>query len=298
MKLIFFNLCLHYYCSQNKTTMKKILLIASAFLFMSVLSDAQTLKVPAPSPSQTLKQDFGLSNIELSYSRPGVKDRAIFGDLVPYGVVWRTGANAATTLAFGDTVMIGGVKINPGKYGLLTIPGQDQWTVIISKSTSTTSAEDYKKEDDVVRVNVKPATLPTKVETFTINFANMTSSSCDLAISWDKTRVLLGITTEIDARIMKDIDKMVIKDSKPYGAAANYYMENGKDLKMANEWYDKAIAANPNAFWLIHNKAKCLAKMGNKKDAIDTANKSIAIAKEQKDEHYVYLNEKLIESLK
>ncbi len=278
--------------------MKKNLLITCMLFCSAYFTSAQSLKVPAPSPTQTLKQDFGLSNIELSYSRPGVKDRVIFGDLVPYGQVWRTGANSATTLSFGDTVTIGGVKVNPGKYGLLTIPGKEEWIVIISKSTSTTSAEDYKKEDDVVRVTVKPVALPSKVETFTINLANMTNTTCDISISWDKTRILVPVSTDIDGRIMKDIEKLVLKDSRPYGAAANYYMENGKDLKLANEWYDKAIAANPNAYWIVHNKAKCLAKMGNKKEAVETANKSIAIAREQKDQNYVNLNEKLIESLK
>ena len=110
--------------------------------------------------------------------------------------------------------------------------------------------------------------------------------------------VSVGISTDIDGRIMKDIQKLVINDSRPYGAAANYYMENGKDLKLAAEWYDKAIASNPKAYWLVHQKANCQAKMGLKKEAVETANKSIAIAKEQGDDNYVRLNEKLIETLK
>ncbi|MBK7887213.1 MAG: DUF2911 domain-containing protein [Bacteroidetes bacterium] len=278
--------------------MKKLILVSCAIVFATLVADAQSLKVPAPSPSQTLKQDFALSTIEISYSRPGVKNRTIFGDIVPFGTLWRTGANSATTISFGDTVMIGGVKVNPGKYGLLTIPGQTEWVVIISKSTTTTGADDYKKEEDVVRMNVKPSALSSKVETFTIQLENIKNNSCDLQLMWDKTMVSVGISTDIDGRIMKDIQKLVVNDSRPYGAAANYYMENGKDLKLAAEWYDKAIAGNPKAYWLVHQKANCQAKMGLKKEAVETANKSIAIAKEQGDDNYVRLNEKLIETLK
>lgn len=278
--------------------MKKLILVSCAIVFATLVADAQSLKVPAPSPSQTLKQDFALSTIEISYSRPGVKNRTIFGDIVPFGTLWRTGANSATTISFGDTVMIGGVKVNPGKYGLLTIHGQTEWVVIISKSTTTTGADDYKKEEDVVRMNVKPSALSSKVETFTIQLENIKNNSCDLQLMWDKTMVSVGISTDIDGRIMKDIQKLVVNDSRPYGAAANYYMENGKDLKLAAEWYDKAIAGNPKAYWLVHQKANCQAKMGLKKEAVETANKSIAIAKEQGDDNYVRLNEKLIETLK
>src|SRR4051812_9062761 len=141
--------------------MKKRLMLAvmlSAFLFCLVYS--QNLVIPQPSSTAEMKQNFGLSQIELSYSRPGVKGRKIFGDLVPYGKVWRTGANAATTITFGDDVMIGDKKIPAGKYGLLTIPGQSEWTVIFTKQLDVTNAAAYKEDQDVVRVSVKPYQLP------------------------------------------------------------------------------------------------------------------------------------------
>jgi hypothetical protein len=278
--------------------MKKFLSLCFITGVMHLSLNAQQLKTPAPSPAQTIKQDFALSNIELSYSRPAVKGRTIFGELVPFGTVWRTGANSATTINFGDTVIIGGKKINPGKYGLLSIPGATEWTLIISKSTSTTSPEDYKMEDDVVRVMAKPETMSSKVESFTIQFANIANTSCDLQLMWDKTMVSLPIKAEIDARIMKDIDRLVVKDSRPYYAAAFYYMENGKDLNMALTWFDKAIEMNPKAYWVVHQKANCYAKLGKKAEAIQTANKSIEIAKADNDDHYVKLNEKLIQSIK
>ncbi|MBL7923451.1 MAG: DUF2911 domain-containing protein [Bacteroidia bacterium] len=278
--------------------MKKIILCVMALVSLEMSATAQTLKVPAPSPSQTLKQDFGLSTIEVSYSRPSVKDRTIFGDVVPFGAIWRTGANNATTITFGDTVSIGGVKVHPGKYGLLTIPGASEWILIISKSTSTTSADAYKQEEDVVRVKARPVSMAEKMETFSINIGNIRPTSCELQLCWDKTMVSMPISTDIDARIMKDIERYVIKDNRPYGAAANYYMENGKDLKLALDWYDKAIASNPRAYWNIHQKANCYAKLGMKKEATETATRSMAIAKEEGDDTYVRLNEKLISSLK
>lgn len=278
--------------------MKKIILSVLFVASCILSSNAQTLKTPAPSPTQTLKQDFALSNIEVSYSRPSVKGRVIFGDVVPFGKVWRTGANAATTITFGDTVMVGGKKINPGKYGLLTIPNASEWTIIISSNTTVNNPADYKQEEDIVRVTSKTSTMVNAVESFTLSFANMKPTSCDLQFLWDKTLVSLPISAEIDARIMKDIDKLVLKDNRPYYSAAMYYMDNGKDLNKALEWFSKAEEANPKAYWVVHQKANCLAKLGRKKEAIEAANKSIELAKADEDDNYVKLNEKLILTIK
>ncbi|MEY5034558.1 MAG: hypothetical protein RL447_936, partial [Bacteroidota bacterium] len=143
--------------------MKRVLLIG-LLLSTTLLTEAQ-LKTPAPSPAQTLRQDFGLGNIEISYSRPGVRGRKIFGDVVPFGQVWRSGANSATTVTFTDEVIIGGKKLAPGKYGLLTIPGSKEWVVIISKQTNVTSPADYKADQDLVRVNAAAAKSKTATET-------------------------------------------------------------------------------------------------------------------------------------
>ncbi|MFM9009088.1 MAG: DUF2911 domain-containing protein, partial [Bacteroidota bacterium] len=268
--------------------MKSISSFLSAAILVALLpgtSSAQSLKIPAPSPAQTIKQDFALSNIEVTYSRPGVKGRTIFGDIVPFGSVWRTGANSATTITFGDTVLISDTKINPGKYGLLTIPGKDSWTLIISKSTSTTGPESYKQEDDVVRVVAKPQSAGSSVETFTIQFADLKPTSCKVQLLWEKTMVEMTIKAEIDARIMKDIQRYVVNDNRPYSAAANYYMDNDKDLKQALAWYDRAIANNPSAYWTIHQKANCQAKLGMKSEAVETAKSSMKLAQEDQDDH-------------
>jgi hypothetical protein len=276
--------------------MKKILF--TAFAAMSLIFSEAQLKTPAPSPTQTLKQDFGLGAIELSYSRPGVKGRKIFGDLVPYGSVWRTGANSATTITFTDDVNIGGTKIAPGKYGILSIPESKSWTIIISKQTDVTSPADYKQDQDVVRVKAEPMKAKGKVETFTIQVANIKPNSCDIQIIWDKTMVTLPVTTEVDSKIMAKIQEVMKGEKPPYYNAAMYYLDNGKDLNQAKAWFDKAVELNPKAFWIHHQRANCLAKLGNKAEAIEAAEKSRALALEQKNNDYVKLNDKLLKELK
>jgi tetratricopeptide (TPR) repeat protein len=277
--------------------MKKIVL-AACFLSAALFTNAQQLRTPQPSTTTLVKQDFGLGTIELSYSRPNMKGRKIFGDLVPFDKVWRTGANQATTLTFSDEVTIGGVAIKPGKYGLLSIPGQAEWTIIITKQTDVTSPAAYKQEMDVVRVKVKPMELPWSFETFGMSFENIKDNSCELMIGWDKTVVALPITTDVDSKVMKQIDNVMKNDSRPYFNAAVYYLENGKDLNQAVAWFDKAIEQNPKAFWVYYQKARALAKLGKKSEAMAVSQKSMELAREAKNDDYVALNEKLQKDLK
>ncbi|MFM7671735.1 MAG: DUF2911 domain-containing protein [Bacteroidota bacterium] len=274
----------------------KHILLAGLFLSASILSEAQ-LKTPAPSPTQTLRQDFGLGSIELSYSRPGVRGRKIYGDLVPYGQVWRTGANSATTISFTDEVIIGGKKVPAGKYGLLTIPGAKQWIVIISKQTDVTSPADYKQDQDVVRVNISTVKSKSSTETFTLSIQDIKPSSCNLIMSWEKRRLSLPIETEIESKVMANIEAAMKTEKPPYYNAAMYYMDNGKDLNQALAWFDKAVVANPTAFWIHYQRANCLAKLGRKAEAIAGAEKSKQLATEAKNGDYVKLNEKLIAEL-
>lgn len=261
-------------------------------------SQAQAIKTPAPSTAQTIKQEFGLSTVELSYSRPNAKGRTIFGDLVPNNAVWRTGANGATTLTLSDEVIIGGKKIPAGKYGLLSIPNTGSWTFIITKQTDVTSPAAYKQDQDVVRVTATPVDMPFDTETFTMQFMNVKPNSMDLLVLWEKTAVFLPISADIESKVMAQIDNALNKDNKPYFQAAMYYLENNKDLNKANEWLDKAVQQSPSAFWVWHQKANCLARLGKKQEAIAAANKSIELAKAAKNSDYVSLNEKLLSTLK
>ncbi len=277
--------------------MKSILVIISV-LSLAMPSMAQNIKTPRPSSTQNVIQDFGLSTVELSYSRPDVKGRKIFGDLVPFGNVWRTGANSATTLTFGDDVTIGGKKIPAGKYGLLTIPGASEWTVIITKQLDVTSPSAYKADQDVVRVTASVQQIPLPEETFLITFKNVTSSTMDLVIIWERTSVSIPISTDVDSKVMAQINEAMNMDNKPYGQAAQYYMENGKDLNQALVWYNKATVQEPDAYWIWYQKANCEAKLGKKSDAMASANKSIELAKVAKNPDYVTLNQKFLAGLK
>lgn len=277
--------------------MKKIFLFAIAF-YLFIYSEAQQLNTPQPSPTANIKQNFALSNIEISYSRPGVKGRKVFGDLVPYGKVWRTGANNATTITFGEEVLIGGKKVPAGKYGLLTIPGESEWTIIISKQTNVTSPADYKQDQDVVRVQAKPATMPFAIETFMINIDNIKSNSCEIGLGWDNVYTAFEVQADVESKVMEQIKNAMEKDNKPYFNAALYYIDNGKDLNKAVEWLDKAYAQNPEAFWVLYQKARAQKMLGKKTDAVATSNKSMDLAKKAKNDDYVALNEKLQKEMK
>lgn len=270
----------------------------AALLVGSIITSQAQLRTPAPSPLQTIKQDFGLGSIEIAYSRPAMKGRKIFGDLVPYGNVWRTGANSATTLQFSDEVTIGGVKLAPGKYGLLSIPNKDSWTLIISKQTDVTSPSAYKQEMDVVRVNVPVSKTNDRTENFMIQVDNIKPTQCQIELSWDQVKVALTVDTDIDTRIMQQINTAMQGEKPPYFNAAMYFMDNGKDLNQALSWFEKAATATPTAYWVLHQLANCQAKLGKKAEAKASAQKSKELALAAKNMDYVKLNDKLLAELK
>ena len=273
--------------------MKKVLLIV--LWVISTGAFAQSIKTPAPSPAQSIKQDFSLSFVEVKYSRPVIKGRKIFGDVVPYGKVWRTGANSPTTITFGEDVKIAGQALKAGTYQLLTIPSQFSWEILFNKGTN--GVFNYKPEEDVLKVKLAATALPQSVESFTIHFANVIANKMDMVLSWEKASVSIPVETEIDAKIAASIEKAMTVDSRPYFEAASYYFETGRDMKKALEWVGKAVEANPNAYWILHLQAKIQAKSGDKASAKASAEKSMALAKEGKNEDYVTLNQKLIQSL-
>ncbi|MEA5428047.1 DUF2911 domain-containing protein [Arcicella lustrica] len=278
--------------------MKNFIISILAIFTLNTSLNAQGIKTPAPSPTQTIKQDFALSSIEITYSRPNIKGRVVFGDLAPFGKLWRTGANAATRVTFGEDVKVGGVALKAGTYVLYTIPNKEEWEVIFNKGINNWGIDGYKAEEDLAKFKVKPNALAKSVETFTIEIANVNPSSAEIEISWEKTSVSIPVTADIDGKISKAIETAMTVDSRPYFQAASYYFETGKDLNKALAWADKAIEQTPKAFWIMHLKAKIQAKLGNKTVAIETAKKSIELAKEANNMDYVALNEKLIASMK
>lgn len=273
----------------------KTLTVAAMLTIAGATTLQAQLKVPAPSPSSTLKQAVGLSDITVEYSRPGAKGRVIYGDVVPFGKVWRTGANSATKVTFGEDVKVEGNAVAAGTYALYTIPNKDSWEVMLYKDlTLGGNVADYKKENELVRFVVKPKALNDKVETFTIDVADVTANSANIELNWEKTRVAFNVTMDIDTKIMKSIEANVVNDNRPYFQAASYYYDNNKDLAKASEWVDKAIASNPKAFWMVLLKAKIQAKQNNKAGAVASAEQVITLATEAKNDDYVAMAKKLI----
>lgn len=278
------------------------LFIRSTYLaFIAVLfasfSFSQAL-TPQPSSGQTIIQDFGLGKVTLTYSRPDAKGRKIFGGLVPYNEVWRTGANNATTITFTDEVSIAGNKVAPGTYGLFTIPTENEWTIILNKTAQQWGAYSYKKEDDVLRFTVKPMQTAKNIETFTMQFVNVTPGAMDLKLCWEKTEVLIPLMVDFDSKVMANIEKAMASEKKPFMAAAQYYYSNNKDLKQALAWMQEAEKADAKAPWVKLWKAKIQLKLGDKKGAIATATEGISLAKQMNNAEYVKLNQELIDSAK
>ncbi|MCC6186146.1 MAG: DUF2911 domain-containing protein [Chitinophagaceae bacterium] len=272
---------------------------AAVLTIGSINTNAQSVKMPAPSPSQTIKQSFGLGEISVDYSRPLVKGRVVFGDLVPYGKTWRTGANGATKITFTDDVNFGGKDVKAGTYALYTIPGKSSWTIMLYNDlTLGGNVADYNTEKELLRIEASPKTTESKIESFTIELANVKPTSATLQLMWDYTKVSVKITTEIESRIMKNIDAVMTADARPYYQSASYYYENDKDLTKAKMWIEKAVEQNPKAFWVRLLKAKIEMKMGDKKAAVATANEVIALATEAKNDDYVKMAKKLISEAK
>ncbi|HEX7367379.1 MAG TPA: DUF2911 domain-containing protein [Pelobium sp.] len=272
--------------------------LSLSFLLASFASIGFAQLTPQPSSSQTIVQGFGLGTVTVSYSRPLVKGRVIFGDLVPYNEIWRTGANSATTIAFTDEVNFGGQKIAAGKYALFTIPGDKEWVIVLNKAADQWGAYTHKDEDDVLRVKVKPLKTVKKIETFTIAFDDVTPGSMDLNLAWDNTQVRIPLAVDYDSRVMANIEKAMQGDKKPYLAAAQYYFNNNKDLKQALAWISEAEKTDTKAPWIKLQKAKIQLKMGDKKSAKVSAAQGLAIATEIKNAEYVKLNQQFLNDLK
>ena len=285
----------------NSKILLSSLVLASGLVFTCGLL-AQTPKVdfPAASPACTLKQHVGLTDIEIVYSRPGVKGRPIFGGLVPYGQVWRTGANNATKITFSTPVKLNGAEIPAGTYALYTIPGETEWTIVISKDTAA-SIFNYNQTNDLVRVKATPVKLSQLIETFTIEFTDIRDESATLNLLWEKTLVPVKIEIELTGKLVPQIEAVMsaAEGRKPYYQAALFYYDHGQDLQKASKWIDAAIAER-ETYYIVHLKAKILAKLGDKAGAIAAAKHSteLAIKAEGPKSGYVKMNTDLISSLR
>jgi len=278
-------------------------LIAGLVIATGLFAQAK-VAFPDASPAATLKQRVGITDIEVTYSRPGMKGREIFGSLVPYDQVWRTGANTATKITFSTDVKLNGTAIPAGTYELFTIPGKTEWTVIVHKNMSQWGAYSYDAKNDVARFKATPIPNPYVVETFTIGTGDLRDNSATLYFVWDRTRVPVKLEVDTVGMLVPQVEALMTSDEvkKPYVPAAMFYLDNNLDLKKALAWMDAAISAQPDAFYLVYRKALIQAKAGDKAGAIATATASMDAAAKSPipslREEYMHLNQSLIDRLK
>ena len=276
--------------------MKKLMMLV--FVFAITLTVNAQVKTPQASTSQTIIQTVGLTNIELSYSRPSMKGRTIFGNLVPYNKLWRTGANANTTISFDENVMIGGKIIKAGTYAIYTKPNMTSWEIYFysdASNSGTPKKWDSEKVVASVKANVDP--LSFKIETFTLQIDDITNDSANLGIMWENVYVAVPIRFMTDSQVTKNIASVMNGPSSgDYYTSAVYYLNADKDIDKAKMWIDKAIEMRENpAFWYYRQQSLIYAKSGDKKGAIIAAKESLKLAKEAGNNDYVALN---TESLK
>ena len=273
--------------------MKNILFLFSCLLF--TFSGFVQIETPQPSPFQKIEQKVGLTDVTLEYSRPSMKGRIIFGGLVPFDAVWRTGANANSKITFSDAVEIGGKTLKAGSYAIYTKPGASSWEVYFYADTDNWGTPEKWEESKIMaQVTVQAYPMPMNIETFTMTFDDLKNDEATLGILWEKTYVGVPIKFGTDKVVTQNIQRVMNGPSaNDFYAAAVYYLEAGKDINQAKTWIDKAISMNEKApFWQYRQKSLIYAKSGDKKGAVEAAKKSLELAKAAGNNDYVALNEK------
>ena len=271
--------------------MNKVVLFLLAIV-ASFTVEAQ-INTPAPSPSAKLMQTVGLTEVTVDYSRPSMRGRKIYGDLVPFNTLWRTGANSYTKITFDTDVTIGDSEVKAGTYSIFTKPGTANWEVFFyTDIVGGGTPQKWEEEKVAAHLTVPVYKMDMPVETFTITIDDVTSNGANIGIIWENTYVAVPFSVPTDATVMKSIDKALNGPSADdYYASAVYYFSEGKDINKAKEWMDKAMSMTEKpAFWQLRQQSLILAKAGDKKGAIEAAKKSLAGAKEAGNNDYIKMN--------
>lgn len=268
--------------------------IVAIAVFIASLSVEAQIKVPQASPKSTLIQKVGLTDVEIEYSRPSARGRVVFGDLVPFGKVWRTGANANTTISFSEDVVINGATLKKGKYALYVTPKADEWEIFFY--TDTNNWGNPEKWDDskvALKASGKTELLNRNVETFTIGINNTDNNFANLEFSWEKTLVALKFEVPTQKAAMESIDKVLAgPGAVDYYNAAQYYFQSNGDLSKALTYISKAYDMHEKKpYWYARLKSQIQAKLGDKKGAIETAKISLVSAQAANNQDYVKMNE-------
>jgi hypothetical protein len=276
--------------------MKNLLLVCMGLIYLST-QQAQSL-LPSVAPAQTIKQEFGLGSIEVSYTRPGAKGRRVFGDLVAYGKLWGTSAGSPAKLSFSEPVEIFGKKIDSGTYVLYTIPGEQYWEILLNKGSANKSTADYKESQDAFRFKVAPLHTKKKQELLTFQFEEVQPTRCALHITWEKKLVVIPIDINLTEKIRDQIEAAMLTDKKPYWEAAQFFYEYDRNVSKALENAQKATNAHPKAYWMYLYKAKIQQEMGYTKEAMESSQLSLELARQAKQSDYVDMNKQLQKELK
>ena len=276
--------------------MKKLVL--SLFVAALTLTTNAQIKTPAPSPSSKLEQTVGLSDVTVEYSRPGMRGRTIFGDLVPHGKVWRTGANENTKVTFSTDVTIDGKELKKGTYALYTKPGKTSWEVIFySDATNWGNPRKWDDKKVALSTTVKADMMPMKIETFTITIDDITNNSAVLGMLWENAYVGVKFNTPTDKAVEASITAtMQGPKAGDFYSAAVYYLQSGKDIKKAATWINKAVDMTKDQprFWYLRQQSLILAKAGDKKGAVKAAKASLAGAEKAGNADYIKMNKEFL----
>jgi hypothetical protein len=266
--------------------------VLTVFLLVCILTVEAQVKTPAPSPFSKISQMVGLTEVSLEYSRPSMRGRTIFGNLVPYDKIWRTGANARTKITFDSDVSINGNLLKKGTYALFTKPNADNWDIYFYTDYKGGGIPQNWDEGKIaLKTIVKTEPIAKPIQSFTITIDNLKDDSAVLGLYWENTYVGVQINVPTDDIASKSIaDIMNGPTANDYNNAASYYRKNGKDLNQALIWITKATELNKEAFWMMREKSLIQAALGDKKNAIKSAELSLAMAKKAGNAGYIKMN--------
>jgi Protein of unknown function (DUF2911) len=286
----------------------KLLLICIGFLTvflpagLAAQDQSPAFEVPTTNSHALIQQRIAATDIEVIYNRPSVKGRVIFGKLLPWDQVWRTGSDAATKISFSTPVSLNGTPVEAGSYELFSVPGKSEWIIILQENHSQWGSYAYNQENDVARIKVKPVSLQDAVETFTISFDDVKSAAVTLNISWEKVRVPLQITVDIRETVLAQLEAALMQEGRrPYFRAAMFYFENDLDINRAAELMELAVKEKPNHIGMLYRLALILERKGDFAGARDASKRSLqasASAGQELREEYTRLNNQLLARLK
>ncbi len=277
--------------------MKKV--IFSSFLCLSIFVQGQ-VQTPKASPVGKVEQRVGLTDISISYSRPAVNGRKIFGELIPFGVRWRLGANENTKITTSDALIFGSDTLRAGSYALFATPNSDSWVIdFYTETTNWGLPEKWETSNVALTVNAKVKKMPMFTENLSISIDNMEFNSAVLSITWDKAQVSIPFTLNTKEKVLASIEKVLSASTvtaNDYNQAASYYFAEQIDMKKALEWSTKAVEIKGvSAYWMSRLKAQLQAANGDYKGAIETAKISMEAAEKDGDQNYVKMNQQSIE---